>query len=261
MAVILLRGGTAAHHLAPKSVQAGGHRLPYVGVVPWANPVSDSRDPDVIYVFADNDHVHASNVCHVTADRAIVVDETARHVTILIAGYGAPMDAGSDCDGAGTRPSPVAVPLQSPVAGRTVIDVSDGKPHPVLDASTVPRPKSVPAVCGSPAVLRWDEKTSVSTQTYLPPLPRGRPSRCIIVIDYGPTAAIDALDNAPGFQVRPVQISGATATVVRYNDVNNHNFVLEWTPHKGTEIRLQVHSAPASPLTETDVLAIARSIK
>ncbi|MGH8860998.1 MAG: hypothetical protein ACRDVG_07140, partial [Jatrophihabitantaceae bacterium] len=76
----------------------------------------------------------------------------------------------------------------------------------------------IPPSCNTPTPLRWDEHTSVATRSYV----SGAPYRCSIVFDYGPTQAIDALDAPSGLESQPVQISGARASVVRYNDINNH---------------------------------------
>jgi hypothetical protein len=242
-------------HAAPASIRADGHRVPYAGAVPWANPVSDPDNPRVFYVFADNDRIRADNVCDVTADKTVVVEQTSDSVTILIAGYATPLGSGQACAGVGHPPERQAVTLPQPLAGRTIIDASDGKTHIVLDPATVPAPHHIPSTC--PATpLQWDEQTGVATRTYTtsPQL------RCLILMQYGPAAALQGLQGPIGTVSDPIQVSGATAEVWRYDDVNNHAVTLQWSPTPGHEIRLTVNSPPAQPFTDAQILAIARSI-
>jgi len=248
-----LRGGGSDRHGAPAAVLVDGRSVPYAGLVPWVNPIASSDDPRVIYVYADNDRIRAA-VCLVTADRATVRHQSAGTVSVLVAGY-ASSPTGDACDGVGHEPVPVPARLTQPWTGQQVIDATDGTSHVVLDPRTVPSVHQVPSACDAEP-LRWDEHTGIVTRTYR----RDPKFQCLIVMQYGPAAAMQNVELPIGTISGSVRISGASAQVWRFNNVNNHEVTLQWSPDPSHEIRLTVNANPAHPLTNPEVLAIARSI-
>lgn len=255
MLITRLRGGGSDRHGAPAAVVVGGRHVPYAGVVPWANPIASSDDPRVIYVYAHNDRIRAA-VCSVTADRAKVQYQSSSTVSVLVGGYATPTPAGDACADVGHEPVPVAARLVQPWTGQTVIDASDGSSHIVLDPRTVPSVHQVPSVCDA-APLRWDEHTGIVTHTYF----RDHPNfECLIVMKYGPSTAMQSLEPPIGTISGSMRISGASAQVWRFNNVNNHEVTLQWSPNPSHVLRLTVNADPAHPFTDAEVLAIGRSI-
>lgn len=260
--VLLIAAAAAVVHsashdpLSRPAIRAGGRSVPYAGPVPWVNPVSDRSDPLVVYVFADNDRIDASNVCAVTADRAFVTGDDGDQVSVEVAGYATALDRGEFCGGVGHSPVPIAVHLAEPLGGRRLVDAHDGRSHRLLDATSVPDLHRLPPRCGR-TFLSWDEKSRVATREYSPL----RGFVCSILMRYGPPAAVQKLVSAPTATLPPVRIHGALATVSRYVDVNNYGTTVDWSPRPGTRIILTINSAPAHRIELGEVLAVARAIQ
>jgi hypothetical protein len=257
LVVVIVRGdsahgGSAAPAGVPSTILSGGHRVPYAGPVPWANPVTDPNDPSEVYVFADNDRVDADNICWASVDRAVVTHADTRSISVEVAGYTPTYLHGPACAGLGHSPARVAVHLGSPLRGRRLIDANDGATHRILDATTVPDIHRLPPGCG-PAMLTWNEHTGVATRQF-------ESHHCLIAMTYASTDAVNAVNAILGTARTPVQVRGATATVTTYNDINNYEFSLQWTPTPDHAIRLVINSPTQQPISAHVVLAAARSI-
>lgn len=246
-----------SHQQGPASIVVNGKRIPYAGVVPWAGPISYASDRSVVYVYADNDSIANSNVCGVEADRAQVA-ETSATVSITVVGYSRPLPEGVSCAAPGHAPVPVSVHLGQPLDGRPLVDGSDGTSHRLLDASTVPLPRSVPDVLVA-LPLRWDDRRGIASRLWLPK--KGSLCRCSISVDYGPRRNIYQDMGAPTGVPGTATIGPTTANTWRDDKTGIHVITFEWAPRPGFVLRLEVASDnPSHPFSEEQELAIARSV-
>lgn len=258
---LTLRLGHASSHgkqqHGPASIVVNGKTIPYAGVVPWAGPISYASDRSVVYVYADNDNIHAvADVCGVQADRARVVEETSALITIRVLGYSTPLPHGISCAGPGQAPVPVAVHLKQPLGGRTLVDASTGNPHQVLDAATVPMPHAVPDGFVVHPLYWYDADGFASRlwKTSDPPCP------CSIILYYGPRRSIDRNLDAPVGKPGTASIGRLTATTWRGDRPGFRVITFQWTPRPGFILRLQIGSGAPHPFSKEQELAIARSV-
>lgn len=239
---------------APKSVVVHGTRLDYAGLVPWANPVTDPADPSAVYVFADNDRTALKiPACTSTADRT-VVHETRATVTVTVAGFAYRLPGGAGCDGVGHAPVPVRVDLREPLGHRTLID-DRGKPHRVLDASTIPMPTGVDPSCTA-GPLEWNERSGFVQRIW-----NGPPGRCPTALQYGPKTLIDSLN--VGRRVRSIEVGDATARIWRYETKHPPRFglTIRWTLTTGHQIQLTTGTETRTDALGPDqLIALARSM-
>jgi hypothetical protein len=242
---------------APKSVTVHGTKLPYVGELPWANPVADPHDPRVVYVFADNDAVHAGgDICYAQADRGLA-RRSGQTIVVTVAGYGIPIGSDGVCPALAHSPASVRVELPGPLGHRSLVDAS-GTAHPVLDPSTVPAPTIVPGSCRIHEI-RWDERTGIASRTYEDA--SKFQFRCWIVVTYGTDAQIRGLGFPGGASELPMRIHGQVVPVWHFTNVDNAQYTLRWRLPGGKSLQLMVDSSPAHPFDRGEVGAIARSVR
>jgi hypothetical protein len=235
----------------PAAIVVNGKRIPYVGVVPWAGPISYASDRSVVYVYADNDAL--TNVCGVEADRARVA-ETATTVSILVVGYSRPLPDGVACAGVGHAPVPVAVHLGQPLNGRTLVDAGDGTSHRVLDAATVPMPRSVPDSCVA-RPLTWNENRSLVTRNW----GGTPPTACQLALVYGPRRVMNR-DMPPTGLPGTATIGQSLAHTWRYKVSGTRGITFEWSPRPGFVLQLSIAADAPHQFTYEQELAIARSV-
>jgi hypothetical protein len=249
-------GAPTATGLARQSILVGGKRLPFAGIVPWGNPVTYARDPNVVYVFADNGRAQLTiRTCGITTDRAFS-HETATSVRVTVAGYANPVPAGGSCGGPEQAPVAVRIQLQGPLGGRTLID-NAGNPHRILNADAVPTPAAVSAQC-SPIPLVWTERTGIAQRGW-----SGPSNRCDMRLTYGPADVMARLFPPSGRPSGSISISGRTAEIWTYRTQNPPRFnrMLIWSPSPGHQLQLSTGAYhPAEALSYERLLRIARSV-
>ena len=239
------------------SITVDGKTIPYAGSIPWANAVADPTDPRVLYVEAQGDNLKGVQVCGAPIQR-VQITQTTSTVTLLVAGYATPLPAGTACGGVGHAPVRQKIELAAPLAGRPLLDAATDKTHPVLDPATVPTAHHVPSGFVQQP-LGWEEGTGLASRVWSSSLD---PSGSTLSIEYGSRLAIESQIPAPdGPTWAPVQVGSQTAAVWHTRSQYQDRYSLQWNVDASHSIRMTTNSPPGTPLTETEVLAIARSIQ
>lgn len=121
-----------------------GRTVPFDSLQPVSAASMAARSSKTLTVFVTGFPDRGGSVCGPPAIR-ILTQETPKTVRILVADYQAPASPGMACPAIGYGPAPQTASLSAALGDRAVIDVSTGKPVPVLDGSTVPDPTNPPA--------------------------------------------------------------------------------------------------------------------
>ncbi len=253
----------------PATITVAGGDVPYVGTVPWANPVIATAATTTLTIYADGDLV-GHGVCGLPTER-VEVHQDADSVQVLVAGYAHPLSAGQACAGVGHSPQPHQVQLGAPLGSRRLIDTSDNAKHRVLVAAGVPTLSGVPAGYRQVPVT-WDEQTGEVTRTWStdPRLSSTPPS--MITLTQAPAGVIQSHDG-PRTPINPDGPNGALvavgvavangtaqARVWDYTDVYNHIVTVRWTSANGLAHQLATFTPPGGRLGAPQAEALARAV-
>ena len=250
-------GSTGPNDDATAPITVSGSSVPYAGLVPWANAVTDPAQPGVIDVYADGDSIHTKAfLCGLPTERVHVV-ETATSVTVSILGFARPFRG--MCAGVGHTPQLQQVVLTAPLGARTLIDAATGTSHRVLDPASVPTVGALPT--GFHALpITWDESTGLTRRTYFDTPTRTLRTR-IINLTVAAPAALSAAAPPEGSVIGTTPINGIPSTIRHYADQYQYFITIDWIVSAESQLELEVSYPPTIPPTVVTVIAIAKSVR
>jgi hypothetical protein len=145
------RGHSSISAGALPRIEHEGKMLRYAGDAPWRYPVLDEDDPNVVYIYADQNGGTANwgSYCQATPI-ARVVSQTANAATVSVARYAEPLPKpkpGTEvgCAAVGLGAVRLKVALAQPLGTRSLIDAYDGAARTALDPANVLKPSYLPA--------------------------------------------------------------------------------------------------------------------
>lgn len=265
-AVWLSDGGTGGnggqkHKGQHTSITVNGKPVPYAGRVPWSDAILDPHNPRRIFVFADGGNMRGKPTCVLPIERPSV-HATTHEVEILIAGYANPIPPNTACAPVGPSPQDVAVTLPSPLGQRSLIDITTGLHHPVLNPATVPD-VGIPVPTGYVAQpISWDERTGIVTHDWVS---RACATQCLIEMRYAPPTSDAQFDLFSGLHITgDVPVHHARATIYTYREKQFTETALVWTRSDHSRILISVGGLPGRQTpapTRAQAIALARSIQ
>lgn len=247
-----LSGCTADRAGAERSVDG----VPFAGMVPWNSAVIE-RDGRTIHLLADWDHIDHL-VCALPKER-VSVHESAARVVITVRGYAKPLPAGVACGGSGSLPQPKTVTLQRPLAQRSLIDGGSMQTRKVIEDSSLPTITAVPVGYEAQPMTWAVETHDERTATRVWQVGDGVPSRFVRLTIGLPTyyTFIGPAGAAKG----TVTVHGATAHVFGTDSESQVTTTVRWTTAAGRQISLEASGTERAHLSETQVVAIAQSVR
>ncbi len=259
--VLLGVGATSAVH---SLVTDDGDRTTVVGGSGW-NAARTSRDGRTLVLALTGSAPYASgNPC--TSDLSATAEESDQSVTVTVTARSPKVDREFGCSGVGYLRL-VEVPLEQPLAGRTVVD-SDGVRHEVFDGTALLDPV-VPdgwTLTSEGDGGSWPDARPSWVRTWAPETKAGSdlpPSPCVggpsgLVVSQG---ASDLFDWASthGERVGTAEVHGHDAVVMKgpFGD----DLSVTWADGaSGFAVAAQLRCGDDVPMPLDELLAYARSL-
>jgi hypothetical protein len=243
---------------AMSTIERAGKILRYAGDAPWQDPVLDENDPNIVYVYADQNRGTASwgSYCQATPV-ARLVSQTASAVTVAVARYAEPLPKPARgvevaCPAVGLGAVRLKVELAQPLGTRSLIDAHDGAARIVLDPATVLKPSYLPAgyTGGQPT---W----------------AGQPPQAATRQYHGPGSSLTVT-------IGPASLNRSAEHIIEHTTVRGHPATVSNTPgfeqdiliawnedatHTATLYQASHYDKAHPPLTADQLVRIANSLR
>lgn len=249
----LIAVGAVAFAVSPVGADAfSGERS--AGSFSWSSPLVASRSSRTISVQADVEGRDDDIGCRPKA--LPHVRETSATVTIRIEIVDRPLPVGTACAAVALTRLPVTVRLREPVGDRVVVDRRDGQGHAVLVVDQQPTIRDVPRPFARRATS-WDEPGQRVRQWWRW---QAHGQAAQIDLDFGPARSPAQL-GLPADAAGRARVGTSTATIWRQRDADMTDTTVLWTPSRGRTFHLQVFDQSADPMSQEEVLELARSVR